>query len=757
MASMVTSDLEDSINISVFEQSSPDSLRSRARARAASPPVRNSSPSRSTSNYEVEDDYFGPILVNQCTSSRSSISSFPSSVIHNIPVTDNEETNFRNSSRSQLFSNGRNSPAYKASPNSYLSAFRHPNSVRALQLESEYADSDSYSVARSARPKRSPKISYFSPRSPGSTQSSPTKRSSRPGTPQHQRSSSKLKKEFPLVLLHCTLLPPATTTRGSSVSQEILEAVLPEDYRKRWRTLQDKVVKNTEVKQRGVLIAHPRDDYDLLEERLLEALELERPRIRKGHYIGTSKSDSDSGFESSSQNGTDDGLETEEHDDQNVKDKCPDCGTAVSCKIEQDRRWEIKIFAANGLMRSGAWSAAWEQMEKIDVEVAVWMPEDVRFEVEERLKALQAMEEAERPTEESINSPKKKKKRTRSNTARQRHDERLREIYGESEKPRTQEEIDGLAEPKGKEHTSAPTQPPDAQENMEKETQHFPPQPDFVQVQFQQHAAPPQPDFFTFMRHHFRTIVNDQRNLAIVLLSTLVLFFSVQNLDMSKKPTSQQSGAVDSTSAATDSTVDVSVISAEMPMISLVTTTVLATPSSFPSIAPLAEESSYSDGVLLVDDYTLILGHMSHDSFISSTVAELTTETSMVEPSQQTPETKEPVDIETVLETADLPDPSKNIDLNDQALPEGVAPSQQESNGGVFLEMASLRDIYTYPDEGIDTLTSSDDAEPFQSLPPRHHPKDTVSSTSSNDPSQLLSPDNICTDISPEQEQPAPE
>lgn len=96
MASMVTSDLEDSIDISVLEQSSPESLR--ARTRALSPHIRNANPSRSTSTYEVEDDYFGPIPVNQCTSSRSSISSFPSSVIHTIPVTDNEEASFRNSS-----------------------------------------------------------------------------------------------------------------------------------------------------------------------------------------------------------------------------------------------------------------------------------------------------------------------------------------------------------------------------------------------------------------------------------------------------------------------------------------------------------------------------------------------------------------------------------------------------------------------------------------------------------------------------------
>lgn len=466
-------------------------------------------------------------------------------------------------------------------------------------------------------------------------------------------------------------------------------------------------MKNAEVKQRGILIAHPRDEYDLLEERLLEALELERPRIRKGHYIGASKSDSDSGFESSSQNGTDDGLETEDRDSQNVKDKCPDCGTPVGCKIEQDRKWEIKIFAANGLMRSGAWSAAWKQMEKIDVEVAVWMPEDVRFEVEERLKALQAMEEAERPVEQPVNSP--KKKRTRSNTARIRHDERLREIYGEPEKPRTQEEIDGLAEPKEPEHMSAATHLPDTQEAIENEPQHIPPVPDFVQMQFQQHEAPPQPDFFTFMRHHFRSIVNDQRNLAIVLLSALVLFFSVQNLDTSKKPSPQQSGSVQTTLAATEAATDTSVISIETPVVSFVTTTVLADPSSISSIVSSGGEVHHSQSLLPDDDYLSLQAPMLHESLIGSTMAEPTINPSTAEPSEHEPKTQDKVDVEIDSE-ANLSDTSEDVGIEFQAVMNDGTPSQEGSNEGHMSELTSFHKNYVSPGQQIDTLAPSDDA-----------------------------------------------
>lgn len=551
---------------SIFDQSSPESLR----ARALSPQLHDhisSTSDEQTLNNDAEYDY--PTYKRRAISNRSSISSFPGSVIHTVPFTDTEDVRPHTPFRSQSYDR-----ALKAPVPSYLSTFRNPSSVRALQLESEWADSDASSTRHNVNSRRSPKIGS---RSPGSAHSSPSKRLSRPATPKVQ---SKLKKEFPLVLLHCSLLPPTATAYGPSVADEILQAVLPEQYRKRWKTLQDKVVKNNEVKQRGVLISHPREDYDLLEERLLESLELERPRIRRGHFLGSRKSgDSDSGFESSSQNGTDEASDTEEKTES--QEKCSDCGTAVSRKVEQDRHWEIKVFAANGLMKSGAWAAAWEEMEKVDVEVGIWMPEDVRTEVEERLKALQAMEEAERP----VDPPPQRKtrdKRPRNFTAKIRHDERMREIYGEQTTEPAQEVPDGLADPIRDE---ASAQPETASVSPESPTT----TPEATAV----HLDLAQEDFVSYMKRHARILSQDQRNLAIVLLSMLVLIFGFQNAKIDgQNPAKESVSAQNVTLQVTAPSIMVT------SQVSYVTETVLATST----VHTASEATTLSTAVLLNDD-----------------------------------------------------------------------------------------------------------------------------------------------------------
>ena len=50
------------------------------------------------------------------------------------------------------------------------------------------------------------------------------------------------------------------------------------------------------------------------------------------------------------------------------------------------RRFDIKIYAANGLMRAGAWGAAWREMERVDVEIDVWMPKTVRRELDQEME-----------------------------------------------------------------------------------------------------------------------------------------------------------------------------------------------------------------------------------------------------------------------------------------------------------------------------------------------------------------------------------
>jgi hypothetical protein len=114
--------------------------------------------------------------------------------------------------------------------------------------------------------------------------------------------------------------------------------------------------------------------YDLLEERLLESLELQRPRLHHGHFLGHEETGSEKGDQSTTEDATDD----------EQGEECPDCGGRFP-RHDASRKWEIKVFAANGLMRAGAWAAAWKEMEKVDVEVGLWLPSEIRRELEKRL------------------------------------------------------------------------------------------------------------------------------------------------------------------------------------------------------------------------------------------------------------------------------------------------------------------------------------------------------------------------------------
>lgn len=306
-------------------------------------------------------------------SGRSSISSFPASVLHHDPQTT--PSRFVQHDRHDSF--GKNSSPRRH--RGLAAAFRNPSSVIEMQLNDDTGDDTESVVSHHRR-----SGSRMSVRSHGSNHSSPSKRGSRSLTSSPKKSSG-LRKEFPLVLLHCTLLPPTNNWLNPTCNNDLFAALLPDGYRQRWTQLQDKL-SSAEVKSRGILLPHPQEDYELLEERLLEALELETPRIQGAHFDDKGV---DSGFE--------DGSQSEGDSD----DKCPDCGKQIG---KAERRWEIKVFAANGLMKGAAWTAAWRDMEKVDVQVDVFMPEDIRREVNTRLEALHAAEEEARMAEDAAST-----------------------------------------------------------------------------------------------------------------------------------------------------------------------------------------------------------------------------------------------------------------------------------------------------------------------------------------------------------------
>ncbi|KAL9099930.1 MAG: hypothetical protein Q9163_004632 [Psora crenata] len=361
------------------------------------------------------------------------------------------------------------------------SPFRNPSSVRAMQTDITPPD-----LTASA----SPRWRKLYPSSRHGTPHSRSVRShnSAMRTPSRLNPGKGMKKEYPLVLLHVSLLPLPL-----HYSSDVLEAVLPPHVLANWKLLQEKATPT--VLERGVLIAHPMEDYEVLEERLLESLELKQPRILKcGHFHPLSEEPVHQDHVES------DGEGSHVEEDPDV---CEDCGGHVRDGRYGDagagnQRWDIKIFAANGLMRAGAWSAAWREMERVDVEVVPWMEESVKWELElrreeeERTKAQQQV-----PAREGAGSGL--------------DDERLREIYGQH----AQDYVDGLMD-----HDPSHFTPTPAPEWRPASRQSTPASKD----------QPPNRDeipLWNLLRNYLFLASHDARNIAIVFLSALALYLAI--------------------------------------------------------------------------------------------------------------------------------------------------------------------------------------------------------------------------------------
>lgn len=267
-----------------------------------------------------------------------------------------------------------------------------------------------------------------------------------------------------------------------------MQSVLPGYILENWKLLQEKATDT--VLERGILIPHPKEDYDLLEERLLESLELKLPRILKcGHFHLDPEEEADAA-----------GSDADDTDSEDDADICDDCGRRIRDgrfgSGTGSRRWDIKLYAANGLMRSGAWAAAWREMERVDVEIVPWMDEDIRRELEQRRAEEERRIPEPSPEEVFHNRPKPPSTMD---------DARMREIYGEDAQPY----IDGLHD-----ENALPTSA---------EAQAFPSTP---RPQRQEHQQPDIP-LQILLRNYIYLAAQDRRNIAIFLLSILILFLSL--------------------------------------------------------------------------------------------------------------------------------------------------------------------------------------------------------------------------------------
>ena len=432
-------------------------------------------------------------------SSRSSLSSVPASVlIHPVermkqmPDMDVHEkiAGYRVEESEANFGDFSQAPTAMRTIRQREAVFRKPSSVRALQMHTEdEADEDDYLTP----PRRRAGI-----RSPGS---SPMKRSPY-YSPKTQKQPTP-KKEAPLVLLHCTLLPPSIPVPGAAEprNQDILEDELPPEYWKRWRRLQDRVGSGV-LRDRGVLISHPEDLYDMLEERLLESLELQRPRLQNGHFVGREDTDV---------SGDDFSDIDESETDEEQGDECPDCGGHVR-HGDSNRKWEIRVFAANGLMRAGAWAAAWQDMEKVDVEVGLWLPSDVRRGLERRLAEEQmALVERDQTQSPRMQSPQMRMLPISSLVDSE--NQVLPEILQSPRQShaRMVSDVGSFRSSVMPSRQSISGPPPERDHHFERAPQ----------------KAETEVALSTLCANYIRVLAADRRNLALVILSMLVAFLAV--------------------------------------------------------------------------------------------------------------------------------------------------------------------------------------------------------------------------------------
>ena len=233
---------------------------------------------------------------------------------------------------------------------------------------------------------------------PGSRQSGSRRRSIRePHSPRPTPTPT----QAPLVLLHVTILPMQLP-----YSHDIMARIMPDWLVENYKLLEEKL-QDIILMRRGLLIPHPRDEYDLLEERILESLELKTPRILPcGHFVPPEDDDDDDqddedevssvADETTGRGSRMSGGTLTEASNPSVNG---DHGTCTDCHRQLKkpgkgigagtRKWDIKIYAANGLMRAAAWTACWNDMERCDVEIHPWIPEEVRKTLEKRAQEEQ--------------------------------------------------------------------------------------------------------------------------------------------------------------------------------------------------------------------------------------------------------------------------------------------------------------------------------------------------------------------------------
>ncbi|KAL2205996.1 hypothetical protein CC79DRAFT_1369433 [Sarocladium strictum] len=416
-------------------------------------------------------------------------------------------------------------------------AFRSPSSVKAIQMSSPPASV--FGSPRSSRRTPLPTVSRLG--SPGvSAQYSPKK------TPPRFRKTTP-----PLVLLHVTLLPLRWV--WADVLDEATDSELSPDgknLRDAWRQLQDRMGDTT--CERGILLPHPQNDYEVLEERLLEALELpmrRRARILEcGHYLGPAN-EMDILDDMSDEEFEDEDANFVVHTPGGKTHWCTTCRCDIRFDaLGADKVFRVKVYASNGLMKAGAWDTCWKEMERVDVEIEPL----VELGVQHELSRLQAEQERRLDEEHAVE--------LRRSIAEE-------QDYGHPEEHlEVEEEQSYLEEPPMPEEETVPTHPaepgipPPTPEEARRlrdeerlreiygETPATHPGPDSPDPDFTPHASPASPSVGAFERRQERTraaqayksaslpelllesvrvLMQDRKNVVILVMGLLVAWLAM--------------------------------------------------------------------------------------------------------------------------------------------------------------------------------------------------------------------------------------
>jgi hypothetical protein len=427
-------------------------------------------------------------------------------------------------------------------------AFRTPSSVRAIQMSSPPPSvfSSPRSSKRPAHAHALPTISRLG--SPSvSAQYSPKGRSTPP--------RFKARKEAPpLVLLHVTLLPLRWS--WGSVLENVgnaHEALSDQakSLREAWRVLHDRM--GDTVLERGILLPHPQNDYEVLEERLLEALDLplrRRARILEcGHYLGpanefTLPEDLDSEDDDYDTRSTFSAARSTLSTAAGLKKThwCATCRHEIRLdSLGIGKIFRVKVYASNGLMRAGAWEACWKEMERVDCEIEPIVEAVVQDELESLAAAQRA--EQERHEEEEQHEPDHEQDESfaqphephivssppnpeisvdpeqlhvhaNSEERRRLDEERLREIYGHTPPPPQARDTTSSMHPHPDSYIPPPTPPSPSEEAFERREQR--------RRSYQALSLP------ELLLEAVKVLLNDRKNVVIAILVILALGLSVR-------------------------------------------------------------------------------------------------------------------------------------------------------------------------------------------------------------------------------------